>query len=287
MQGYKIIDTYPYFFEFWQSAVRESPGLQVEKWRTDYISRWPEVKSWHLDTFEEDEDWREDAKTELFPWIKENISAVMSTRTSLLGSIRAVYEHRYQSFKDRKQLIFVISIGAGKDYAALSTYEGNPAIYFNLARIARNNWRSRDALNQLVALQLGYYYFQRRRKKYFIEAGNGPYWQLYKVGFAQLFSHSIQNETTWLQELRQPGWQDWVKDNLEKLAGDFLDKAAEDYARKLFSPLQKLEGWHEPGFYLGEQVLKQIQEKYNLQQLSLLPPTKIEKEVKSALKSLK
>ncbi len=243
MKGYKIIDTYPDFFDLWQTAAKEPVKIQIERWRTDYITDWPEIKNWQLAGYEDDAEWREYAREEIFPWINQNFNRVMAARSSLLGAIRSVYDRDADLFQENLQTYFLISIGVSKDLAYVSSYGNRPAIYFDLVAIAREGWQDTTILRSLVGLQLGYYYFDSFRQKIGVPDGEGQRWKYFKIGFAREFA----------RELLGPDNQ--------------VDKVAAYYN-------QDIDGAQ------ACNIISVLREKYSFRQLALLQPAKIEEEVK-------
>ena len=243
MKGYKIIDTYPDFFDLWQTAAKEPVKIQIERWRTDYITDWPEIKNWQLAGYEDDLEWREYAREEIFPWINQNFNKLMAARSSLLGAIRSVYDRDADLFQENIQTYFLISIGVSKDLAYVSSYGNRPAIYFDLVAIAREGWQDTSILRSLVGLQLGYYYFDSFRQKIGVPDGEGQRWKYFKIGFAREFA----------RELLGPDNQ--------------VDKVAAYYN-------QDIDGAQ------ACNIISVLREKYSFRQLALLQPAKIEEEVK-------
>ena len=243
MKGYKIIDTYPDFFDLWQTAAKEPVKIQIERWRTDYITDWPEIKNWQLAGYEDDLEWREYAREEIFPWINQNFNKLMAARSSLLGAIRSVYDRDADLFQENIQTYFLISIGVSKDLAYVSSYGNRPAIYFDLVAIAREGWQDTTILRSLVGLQLGYYYFDSFRQKIGVPDGEGQRWKYFKIGFAREFA----------RELLGPDNQ--------------VDKVAAYYN-------QDIDGAQ------ACNIISVLREKYSFRQLALLQPAKIEEEVK-------
>ena len=243
MKGYKIIDTYPDFFDLWQTAAREPVKIQIERWRTDYITDWPEIKNWQFAGYEDNDDWRQFAREEIFPWLNQNFNKLMGARSSLLGAIRSVYDRDAEFFQENLQTYFLISVGVSKELAYVSSYGNRPAIYFDLVAIAREGWQDRTILRSLVGLQLGYYYFDSFRQKVGVPDGEGQRWKYFKIGFAREFARALLG------------------------ADNQVDRVAAYYN-------QDIDGAQ------ACNIISVLREKYNFRQLALLQPAKIEEEVK-------
>ena len=108
-----------------------------------------------------------------------------------------------------------------------------------------------------------------------MEEGSGNLWQLYCEGFAQRCEHLVLGCENWHQAtgVNDPGWLDWCHEHKGWLAAEFLavaDCEEEAASRPFFGHWYDIQGRRQCGYYLGHEVIKELEVNLSLRQIALL-----------------
>jgi hypothetical protein len=124
-----------------------------------------------------------------------------------------------------------------------------------------------------VAHETGHLVHFEWRKKAGLVNQEGAWWQLYTEGFAQRCEQLILGRSSWHMRRSAPdkGWLEWCQDNQGWLASEFLHRVNQDEdMRPFFGSWFELRGYKQTGYYLGHEVIKNLQEQMDLHKVSLL-----------------
>ena len=200
----KIIDTYPEFQSYWERAQHWDVEKQINAWKEDYLSRWPELLKKQIADYEsQDLDWRQIARERVFPNLAGSLASMELAHQHLLELSESIYLKGQQHFKFDADLKFVIYVGIGCGAGWVTSYQGAPAILFGLENIAECGWSGRPAISGLIAHELGHVIHDQTRRANLHKIGDDPWWQLYREGFAQYWEGLIMGAESWHQQLGQ------------------------------------------------------------------------------------
>lgn len=270
----EILDTFPSFLAVWHETQQSSVNVQINTWLERYMSSYPELLQKQLDDYASlNEDWRLTAKERIFPALPERLPAMQTAHDNLLKVCNTVYELCRGATGFDNDLVCVIYAGLGCGAGWADEYEGKPAILFGLENIAEEGWQERETLEGLVAHETGHLVHFEWRRKAGLANQEGAWWQLYTEGFAQRCEGLILGRSSWHMRRSAPekGWLEWCQDNQGWLASEFLRRVDQDEdMRPFFGSWFELRGYKQTGYYLGEEIIKSLQEQMDLHEVALL-----------------
>lgn len=269
----RIIDTFPAFLAYWQTARERSMAQQIEGWADRYMAPWPELLQKQVDDYaEESQGWRSIAGQHVFPDLERRLPNMAAARQQLLANCQPVYERTQQKLAHEIEVIFVIYVGIGCGAGWATTYDEKPAVLFGLENIAEEGWSQAPAIKGLIAHELGHLVHFRWREEGGLITESGPWWQLYTEGFAQWCEHLVAGQETWhMRQGAARGWLSWCQANQPWLAAEFLRQvdAGEDI-RSFFGSWYDIKGHKQTGYFLGHELIRAMQVTISLKELALL-----------------
>jgi hypothetical protein len=283
-----IIDTYPSFIEFWD-RVRDLPiDTQIEAWHSEYMSQWPELLEKQITEYKNDGlDWKVIAKERIFPLIPGYLDKFKQARDNLLEVANYAYKYASGVFDIDFDVVFVIYVGIGLGAGWATTYDSKPACLFGLENIADLNWSDKETLAPLTAHELGHLIHIKWRENLGLSRGSGSLWNLYEEGLAMRFEHIIMGRETWHEQKGQNEWLEWCYENKSWLASEFLKRVDNNEAVKdFFGTWYNLQGYTQCGYFLGHELIKEMEQDYSIKEISVLPLNEIERLLRKALSKL-
>ena len=172
----KIIDTFPKFLTWWESAQGKSVDEQIKSWATEYMSSWPELLSLQIGDYEAQSlDWHQIARERIFPNFGARLTEMYKAQQGLREWIEPVYERAQQVLGFRSEAVFIIYVGIGCGAGWTTKYGGLPAILFGLENIAECGWSEFPAIRGLIAHEIGHlaHFYWRERNGRLLEQGLG------------------------------------------------------------------------------------------------------------------
>jgi len=274
MFEYDIIDTFPAFLAFWSEAQHKPIDEQMEGWASEYMSRWPGLLEKQLQDYSsQNVDWRQIAREKIFPFLGDRLPVMKVAHKNLLESCGSVYSKTQQVLMFQSDVIFVIYVGIGCGAGWGTSFHNLPAILFGLEKIAECGWLEPPAIDGLIAHEIGHLVHFHWREKEGRKSGNGPFWQLYTEGFAQRCEHVILGKETWHECSRSndKDWLSWCHEHKSWLAQEFL-RFVEDgkSVSAFFGDWYEIKGRKQCGYFLGHELVKELQENISLKQIALL-----------------
>jgi mRNA-degrading endonuclease RelE of RelBE toxin-antitoxin system len=115
----EIKDTYPDFLSYWKEAQELPVEGKLEKWRSEYMKKYPSLLSKQLEDYEnEDIDWQQVAKERVFPYLEERLPEMTQARSNLReiifktpgGEFRIIYE-----LIEAGKAVFIFMVGPRGD----------------------------------------------------------------------------------------------------------------------------------------------------------------------------
>ena len=272
----EIIAAFPTFLMFWAQVRQQPTDLQVEAWASEYMWRWPELLAKQQEDYtSQNFDWRQIAQEKVFPFLDERLPAMKRAHAYLVDAVAPLYAAAQEALGFESEAVCVLYVGIGCGAGWVATLGGLPAILYGLENIAECGWLEPEALDGLVVHETGHLAHACWREQAGMSEGSGPFWQLYTEGFAQRCEHLILGQDTWHQStgLNGPGWLDWCHRNKGWLAAEFLSLAeTQDQAavRPFFGSWYDIRGWKECGYFVGHEVIRELEAGLSLQQIALL-----------------
>lgn len=275
MSQLEMLDTFADFEEMWQRRSSLPTNAQVEAWEREYMSRYPELLRLQLaDYAEEGLDWKEIARERIFPNLEAHLPAMQMAHANLVEICEGVFYRACSLLETELDAVFVIYVGIGCGAGWVTRYAGKPAILFGLENVAEEGWASKEILSGLSAHEIGHLAHFHWLEQAQVSKGEGKWWQLFEEGFAQRCEHVILGKETWHMACGEgvEGWLDWCRSNRSWLAGEYLRCLQNDLPVKaFFGSWFNIDGFKQTGYYLGHEVVRQMEERHSLRQIALLP----------------
>ncbi len=267
-----IVDTFPAFLAFWEKAQHFPLDAQIEGWASDYLAQWPELLEKQIQSYAEDgDDWRDVARERVVPFWAERLPSMRRAHEHLLRVCTRVYDRAQATLGFAQPLTFVIYAGIGCGAGWATTYQDNTAILFGLENIAEEGWDDAAVLRGLIAHEIGHLWQFEQRARAGLAPGKGPWWDLYTEGLAQRCEHVITGEESWHMAAKDADWAQWCEQEKSWLAREFLRvvEAGGD-VRPFFGSWFAIRGHKQTGYFLGCDVIRQLEAQKTLQEIALL-----------------
>ena len=269
-----FIDTFSSFLAFWNQYSCHPLSTQIEAWSTEYMIQWPELLAKQLDSYiSENMDWRQVACEYVFPFLNDRLPAMKTAHTNLLKVSEDIYLASQEKFGIERDLIFVIYVGIGCGAGWGTQFQNIPAVLFGLENIAECGWSHLRSIQGLAAHEIGHIVHNSWREEHEKLAGSGPWWQLYREGFAQRCEHIILGENSWhmISDFTGEDWINWCHNNTAWLAAEFLRRTTEgESTHSFFGSWFDLQGQRQCGYFLGHEVIKQLENSMSIKEIALL-----------------
>ena len=274
MSNCEIIDAFPAFLSFWACIRAKTIDAQIDAWAIEYMSQWPDLLKMQQDDYaSQGVDWREIAREKVFPFLDERLPAMRVAHQHLLASCAPTYARAEQVLGFQSNVVFVIYVGIGCGAGWVEPFRGSPSVLFGLENVADCGWTEPPALTGLVAHEIGHLAHDHWSAAHGQKRGTGPWWQLYSEGFAQRCEHVILGQDTWHEAggVNDPDWLDWCHEHKSWLAAEFLRTVdAGEYVRPFFGSWFDLRGRKQCGYFMGHELIRELQESADLQQIAVL-----------------
>ena len=267
-----LIDTFPKFIDYWNTVQNKSVDEQIEGWANDYMSSWPELLEKQIaDYAEQNLDWKEIAREKVFPYICERLPAMQEARENLVALCPTIYFKAQETLGFEETISFVIYVGIGCGAGWVTPYDTKPAILFGLENIAESGWSTVEAIKGLIAHETGHVVHFHWREENELTLGDDEWWQLYSEGFAQRCESLLNGANSWHEETTNAGWLEWCRNHKSWLANEFLmTVAAGQPVNRFFGSWHEIESKKQTGYYLGHEVVRELEKEYSLKAIALL-----------------
>lgn len=271
-----LLDTYPRFTRFWESAWPDSIGTQINRWVSEYLAPYPELlEKQQLCYSGEGEDWRRIASEIVFPCIPDRLHAMEIAHDSIIGTYERVSSDvaYVLDFEEEVALVVYVGIGCGAGWA--TKYNGTPAILLGLESMAECGWIEPYKVEGLIAHELGHLVHSKLRDDNGVADSSGPWWQLYCEGFAQICEQLVTGSESWHMRdgTGNEDWLTWCGENRAWLAQEFLRAVdAGESVRPFFGSWYEIEGRSQTGYYLGRELINCLRALLSLHDIALLQP---------------
>ena len=276
MSFFTIIDTFPQFQTLWKdNTVRPVPIDRLELWEKHYMSHWPELLHKQQQCYADDqESWMAVARERIMPYLAERFPSMTIAHGHLLQFCEPIYARAVQELEQDLDVLFFIYVGIGCGAGWVNTYQGRQAIFLGLEMIAECNWSDATEIQGLLAHELGHVFQYQLLTTEGMAIPSGGWWQLFSEGFAQRCEHLILGYDSWHQSqgVNESNWLAWCMVNRGRLAAMFLDcMRTKGDLRPFFGSWFDIEGHKQCGYYLGHEVVRELQRKNSLAEIALMP----------------
>lgn len=263
----EIVDTVPAFLAHWLEVQDSGTDAQVQAWLDCYGSGWPELVEIQVQDYaSRGEDWHEPAIERIFPTLAERLPRMRQAHGHLPDVCAAVLDRAGRALGYERDIVCVIHVGLGCGAGWATQYAGRPALLFGLENVAEEGWQDRDALTGLVAHEVGHLVHSEWRGPAGPAEPEGPWWQLYSEGFAQVCADEILGGPS-MHPPPGAGWQEWCEDNRGWLATEFLRRVDRgDDLRPFFGSWFDLRGHKQTGYFLGHRLVAALRGRMTLRE---------------------
>ncbi len=274
MASIQIIDTFPQFLAIWPSLSHLATEEIIDGWDKEYISKWSDLRQLQIDDYTGDGfDWRQIARDKVFPYLHERMPAMLEAHDSLLDNCAGLFHKAQARLNFETDVIIVIYVGIGCGAGWVTTFRNNHAILFGLENIAECGYQSPPIINGLVAHEIGHVAHFHLRSKNNCANGTGPWWQLYSEGFAQRCEHITLGCDLWHMKVANQGqeWLTWCRRNKARLAATYLERInSGEPVNDFFGSWYDIDGYSQTGYFLGHEVIAEMNAELPLAKLALL-----------------
>ena len=267
----EVIDSFPRFLSVWgkikSTDIKERPAV----WEKEYMQYYPELLQKQIEDYDQQGiDWREIAEEKVFPYLEDRFLAMYDARDNIKEILPGIIANFERAMDRSVHACLVLYVGLGCGAGWVSRYRGKPAILMGLENIAECGWEGKEALQGLIAHELGHLYQYQVRGN--MEDEGNPFLQLYREGFAHWTEKYLLERDFWHVEtgINPPGWEEWCEKNFPFLARRFLQTVREKgEAAEFFGHWKGVSGWKSCGFYLGYRFVSGLYEKgYSLEEIA-------------------
>ena len=263
MRQVSIIDTFPFFQEYWKKFQGTPLETQVEGWAAEYMVQWPELLDKQLNDYSDQHvDWKKLSSQKIFPHISSRMPAMESAHQNIIDLFPSLCQQAFRKMDINIDMAGIVYVGIGCGAGWATTYQGKPAILFGLENCAECNWVGPVSISGLIAHEIGHLIQDTWRKQAGRVCSKGAWWQLFTEGFAQRCEHIILERDSWHEASNGKNeWVAWCTDKRAYLAGEFLRYAAEGKEiQPFFGSWYDIEGYSQCGCYLGHEAIRALEE---------------------------
>jgi hypothetical protein len=281
----KVIDTFKDFVECFKDKLDVSVEDKIDLWEKCYISKYPELENNCKEDYESSGyRWRDIANTMAFNRTKNDFSKMKEAYSNILLILNDINEKVKMVFGLNLDINIVLYTGLCNSAGWVDFYDGKRAVLFGIDKIAELDWHTIEKLEPLAAHELCHViHFRLRGEDNLPNAVernnyNKGIWRIYEEGFAQYFQNKLL-----LNEIDSRGkeWTLKCKENKNELKKLYL-KALQDEktgVRNFFGDWFRVLGISDAGYFLGSELIKRLNKKYDIELVAKLPFSDIRDEV--------
>lgn len=285
--GTLVVDLWPEFVEFWRAHDGLGASEQVDGWLRVLEERQPAIHERYLAAMAEDgQDWAEDLLQRHWPSLPERLSQMAEVHSRLPELFHCIATRTREALgTDLEPVLVIVPVGYG---GWATKYQGRPACDLGLDTIVELEWTSQEALEGLVAHELGHLAHYCWRGESIEYRVRGPLWDIYEEGFAQVCERLVTRRDKSHLVWYQPGWSQWCQAHRGMLAREFLSRVEMGGSLDGFFgsyPECNIEGYREAGYFLGQEVIGEWLRDMDLHHVAVLPACETEQRVRETLKA--
>ncbi|MBE6641627.1 MAG: M1 family metallopeptidase [Ruminococcaceae bacterium] len=152
----------------------------------------------------------------------------------------------------------------------VTAINGRDVILLGIEKILELNWCDDSSMYGLVYHELGHIYHKQYGMLNQRSDNNARnfVWQLFTEGIAMYFEQALVNDFNYYHQNKN-GWLEWCDDHYEQISADFhsdlptMTKSNQRY----FGDWVSYCGKGDVGYYLGAKFVRQLRDRYSIEQL--------------------
>jgi len=283
MPALRVVDTFPWFMEWWDTIRDQPVAAQADRWLAEYAERWPALDAMQRESYAEDGlDWRDILTERVLPFLPERLPVMVEAHSLLPKCVQPAYDECGQTLGlDFDVALVILGIGYG---GWGTTYEETRACLVGLDTIAELGWADARTLRGLLVHEFSHLLHCEWRSRVGVATGQGALWNLYDEGFAQFCEHLVTAD--YHMQHAQRDWLVWCESHRSWLAEEFLRGVADGQPVSHFHgtwPEFNVEGYHQCGYWLGREVIALWRQETDLRGIALLTADEVDRRVRETL----
>lgn len=285
----KIIDTFKDFKNCFENKLDISIAEKIDLWEKYYINKYPELEK----KCKEDYDfsgykWKDIAQNMVFNRTKDDFSKMKEAYNNILLMMNSVNEKVKNIFGLNLDINIVLYAGLCNSAGWVDYYEDKRAVLFGIDKIAELNWHTSEKLEPLVAHELCHViHFQLRGEDNLSDSVernnyNIGIWRIYEEGFAQFYQNKFLLTEN---DCRGAEWTEKCNSNKNELKKLYLRALLDEQTgiRNFFGDWFEILGISDTGYFLGAELIKELDKKHSVKAIAQLPFSAIKDAVVSFL----
>lgn len=280
----EIIDTFLDYRDCFRDKLDAPIDEKIDLWEKRYMIKYPELEAKCKNDYENcGYSWRDIAVNMVFNRTKADFNKMLEAYNNINRSLKDINHKVHQVFEIEPSLYIVLYCGLCNSAGWVDTYNGNRAILFGIDKIAELGWHTEEKIKPLIAHELCHViHFEIRGEDELtaVEANNynKGIWRIYEEGFAQYYQQKLAGDSI---DSRGEEWIKICNENQYKLKNLYLKALSDEKAgtKNFFGDWFKVIGISDAGYFLGAELIKRLNETYNIQEIAKLEFKAIEKEV--------
>lgn len=285
----KTIDTFKDFKACFEDNLNISVGEKIDLWDKLYIHKYPELEEKCKSDYESDGySWREIASSMVFNRTKDDFNKMLEAYTNIKNSIQEINNAVKQVFNIEPNLYIVLYCGLCNSAGWVDTYNHKRAILYGIDKIAELNWHTIEKVKPLIAHELCHViHFEIRGEDKLTDIDMNNYsngiWRIYEEGFAQYYQQKL------IGDVADSRGIEWLKScivnksTLKALYLEALHNKSEG-TKHFFGDWFKVMNISDTGYFLGTELIKELNEILSMEQIAKLNFNDIENAVIQFLK---
>lgn len=287
MGSSSIIDTFAEFLHYWEEVKTQEIDVQIEKWKSSYMKKYPELCEKQITEYRETgAEWKDIARQYIYANLSDKVELMPQIHSRLIECLNPTYTTAMKKFGEDFNIVFVIYVGIGLGAGWATTYRNIPAVLFGLENIVDCRWISKESLTALAAHEISHLiHFEWRKSRKLEIEHSSPYWSLYEEGFATWCEHYIMGKEIWRYQSGQQNWLKWCQKNQRKLSQEFLRRInKKEDIRPFFGSWFEVFGQKQTGYYLGHEIIKNWKRELDIEQIGVLAFSEIKERIDRTFK---
>lgn len=280
----EVIDTFKDFKACFEDNLNISVEEKIDLWGNCYINKYPELETKCKRDYEDNGySWRDIACNMVFNRTKDDFDKMLAAYANIKNSLQDINKKVIQVFNIEPSLYIVLYCGLCNSAGWVDTYGGKRAILYGIDKIAELNWHTIEKIRPLIAHELCHVvHFEIRGEDELtgIDANNynNGIWRIYEEGFAQYYQQKLTGDKVDSRGI------EWYKDctlNKHKLKTLYFEalQNKQEGTKSFFGDWYKVINISDAGYFLGAELIKELNEIYNIGQIAKLSFNEIENAV--------
>lgn len=271
----EIIDTFKHFKACFEDNLNISVYEKIDLWENCYIRKYPELELKCKSDYESNGySWRDIACNMVFNRTKDDFGKMLEAYINIKISIQNINIAVKQVFNIEPDLYIVLYCGLCNSAGWVDKYNGKRAILYGIDKIAELDWHNIERIKPLIAHELCHViHFQIRGEDKLIGIDMNNYsngiWRIYEEGFAQYYQHKLIGN---IGDSRGTKWLESCIINKNKLKTLYLEALHNKYegTKYFFGDWFKIINISDAGYFLGAELIKELNEVYSIEQIAKL-----------------